>query len=145
MEREIVVAWLLPGGDSLALAIYFLLTMLRFISIASLALGALAPLAAEAASSCVHASFYGHGDGFHGQRAADGSRFNAQGLTTAHRSLPFGTRLRVTNPATNKSVVVTVTDRGPFIAGRSLDLSYGAFSRIASPSQGVARVCISKV
>ena len=119
--------------------------MLRFLLPASLALGALAPLAAEAASSCVHASFYGVGDGFHGQRAADGSRFNAHGLTTAHRSLPFGTRLRVTNPATNKSVVVTVTDRGPFIAGRTLDLSYGAFSRIASPSQGIAKVCISKV
>ena len=112
---------------------------------ASFAFGALAPLAAEAASSCAHASFYGVGDGFHGLRAADGSRFNAHGLTTAHRSLPFGTRLRVTNPANNRSVTVTVTDRGPFIAGRSLDLSYGAFSRIASPSQGVARVCFAKL
>jgi hypothetical protein len=60
-------------------------------------------------------------------------------------SLPFGTRLRVTNPANNRSVTVTVTDRGPFIAGRSLDLSYGAFSRIASPGQGVARVCFAKL
>jgi rare lipoprotein A len=119
--------------------------MLRFITITSLALGALAPLAVEAKSSCAHASFYGVGDGFHGQRAADGSRFNAHGLTTAHRSLPFGTRLLVTNPSTNKSVTVTVTDRGPFIAGRSLDLSAGAFARIASLSQGVAKVCFSKV
>jgi hypothetical protein len=60
-------------------------------------------------------------------------------------SLPFGTRLLVTNPANNRSVTVTVTDRGPFIAGRSLDLSYGAFSRIASPGQGVARVCFAKL
>jgi rare lipoprotein A len=102
-------------------------------------------LAVEAASSCAHASFYGVGDGFHGLRAADGSRFDAHGLTTAHKTLPFGTRLRVTNPANNKSVTVTVTDRGPFIAGRSLDLSYGAFSRIASPGQGVARVCFARV
>lgn len=129
-----------------ALANYFSKQVLKTILLsASLAFGALAPAAVEAASSCVHASFYGVGDGFHGLRAADGSRFDAHGLTTAHRSLPFGTRLRVTNPANNRSVTVTVTDRGPFIAGRSLDLSYGAFSRIASPSQGVARVCFAKL
>ena len=129
-----------------ALANYFSKQVLKTILLsASLAFGALAPLAAEAASSCAHASFYGVGDGFHGLRAADGSRFDAHGLTTAHKTLPFGTRLRVTNPANNRSVTVTVTDRGPFIAGRSLDLSYGAFSRIASPSQGVARVCFAKL
>jgi rare lipoprotein A len=129
-----------------ALANYFSKQVLKTILLsASFAFGALAPLAAEATSSCAHASFYGVGDGFHGLRAADGSRFNAHGLTTAHRSLPFGTRLLVTNPANNKSVTVTVTDRGPFIAGRSLDLSYGAFSRIASPGQGVARVCFAKL
>ena len=129
-----------------ALANYFSKQVLKTILLsASLAFGALAPLAAEAASSCAHASFYGVGDGFHGLRAADGSRFNAHGLTTAHKTLPFGTRLRVTNPANNRSVTVTVTDRGPFIAGRSLDLSYGAFSRIASPGQGVARVCFAKL
>jgi rare lipoprotein A len=119
--------------------------LFRSLLFASIAFGALAPVAVEAKSSCAYASYYGLGDGFHGQRAADGSRFNAHGLTTAHRFLPFGTRLRVTNPATNRSVIVTVTDRGPFIAGRSLDLSYGAFSRIASPSQGVAKVCFAKV
>jgi hypothetical protein len=57
--------------------------------------------------------------------------------------LPFGTRLRVINPSNNKTVMVTVTDRGPFVPGRSLDLSYGAFAQIASPSQGVAKVCYS--
>ena len=129
-----------------ALAHYSPKTVLKTILLSAfIALGALAPAAVEAASSCSHASFYGLGDGFHGLRAADGSRFNAHGLTTAHRSLPFGTRLRVTNPANNKSVTVTVTDRGPFIAGRSLDLSYGAFARIASPGQGVAKVCFAKL
>ena len=129
-----------------ALANYFSKQVLKSIFLSAfIALGALAPLAAEATSSCAHASFYGVGDGFHGLRAADGSRFDAYGLTTAHRSLPFGTRLLVTNPANNKSVTVTVTDRGPFIAGRSLDLSYGAFARIASPGQGVAKVCFARV
>jgi rare lipoprotein A len=129
-----------------ALANYFSKQVLKTIFLSAfIALGALAPAAVEAKSSCAHASFYGVGDGFHGLRAADGSRFDAHGLTTAHKTLPFGTRLRVTNPANNKSVTVTVTDRGPFIAGRSLDLSYGAFSRIASPGQGVAKVCFAKL
>jgi rare lipoprotein A len=129
-----------------ALANYFSKQVLKSIFLSAfIAFGALVPAAVEAASSCAHASFYGVGDGFHGLRAADGSRFDAHGLTTAHKTLPFGTRLRVTNPANNKSVTVTVTDMGPFIAGRSLDLSYGAFSRIASPGQGVARVCFARV
>ena len=116
-----------------------------FFLLTSIALGAFAPNAVEAASVCSYASFYGVGDGYHGLQAADGSRFNAYGLTTAHRSLRFGTRLLVSNPINGKTVVVTVTDRGPFIAGRNLDLSYGAFSRIANPGQGVARVCHSVI
>ena len=119
--------------------------MLRFLLSASLACGTLVPSAAEASSSCGHASHYGVGDGYHGRIAADGSRFNAYGLSAAHRSLPFGTRLQVTNPANGKTVVVKVTDRGPFIAGRSLDLSAGAFSRIASLEQGIARICFTRV
>jgi hypothetical protein len=70
-----------------ALANYFSKQVLKtFFLSAFIALGALAPLAAEAASSCAHASFYGVGDGFHGLRAADGSRFDAHGLTTAHKT-----------------------------------------------------------
>lgn len=103
------------------------------------------PLAANAASGCTLASHYGVGDGYHGRTTANGERYNAYGLSTAHRSLPFGTRLRVTNQANGKSVIVRVNDRGPFVGGRSLDLSYGAFSSIASPGQGVARVCFSRV
>lgn len=111
---------------------------------ASIALGAFAPNAVEAASMCSHASFYGHGDGYAWQTMANGQTMNPQALTTAHRYLPFGTRLLVSNSNNGKNVVVTVTDRGPFIAGRELDLSYGAFNKIASPGQGVARVCWSK-
>lgn len=108
------------------------------------------PLAANAASGCGIASYYGTlGDGY-GYIAgrlttASGQRFIPSSLTTAHRSLPFGTRLRVTNQANGKSVIVRVNDRGPFVGGRSLDLSYGAFTKIASSGQGVARVCFSRV
>jgi rare lipoprotein A len=143
MEREIVVAWLLPGGDSLALAIYFLLTMLRFISIASLALGALAPLAVEAKSSCGIASWYG--PGFHGNLTASGERFNSRALTAAHKSLPFGSRVKVVNQATGRSVTIKINDDGPHVPGRIIDLSEGAFRQIASLGSGIAKVCISRV
>jgi len=98
------------------------------------------------AATCTGASFYGgHGDGFAWQTMANGQLMNPNAMITAHRSLPFGTKLRVTNQSNGKSVVVTVTDRGPFVGGRGLDLSLGAFAKIASPSQGVANVCYSRV
>jgi len=122
--------------------------MLRsiFTSLTATVLGiaGLAPNAAQAAS-CTQASHYGVGDGYHGRTTANGERFNAYGLTAAHKSLPFGTRVRVTNQANGKSVIVRINDDGPHVYGRSLDLSYGAFSQIASPSQGVASVCYSRV
>ena len=94
------------------------------------------------ASGCTDASFYGgHGDGYAWQTMANGRPMNPNSMIVAHRSYPFGTRLRVTNQSNGRSVLVTVSDRGPYIAGRHLDLSIGAFARIASPSQGVARVC----
>lgn len=91
------------------------------------------------------ASMYGLGDGYHGRRTASGEIFNTYGNSVAHRWLPFGTRLRVTNQSNGRSVIVRVNDRGPFVASRDLDLSYGAFSSIAPPSQGVANVCYSQV
>ena len=98
------------------------------------------------AASCSGASFYGaHGDGYAWRTTASGEPMNPSAMTTAHRYLPFGTRLRVTNPNNGKSVIVRVNDRGPFVGGRELDLSYGAFTRIASASQGVARVCYSRL
>ena len=105
----------------------------------------LAPVTAKAASGCSLASHYGIGDGYHGQITANGERYNAYGKTVAHRWLPFGTRLRVTNQSNGRSVIVRVNDRGPYIGDRDLDLSYGAFSSIASPSQGVANICYSRV
>ena len=115
--------------------------LFKTLSIFAIATVGLAPLQAKAASGCSLASHYGVGDSYHGQITANGERYNAYGKSVAHRWLPFGTRLRVTNQSNGRSVVVRVTDRGPFIASRDLDLSYGAFASIASPSNGVARVC----
>jgi rare lipoprotein A len=72
-----------------------------------------------------------------GHTTANGERFDPNGLTAAHKTLPFDTRVRVTNPANGKSVIVRINDRGPFIGGRCLDLARGAFVMIASISAGV--------
>jgi rare lipoprotein A len=81
------------------------------------------------------ASYYGNESG---SRTASGQRMNANAMTCAHRSLPFGTRLRVTHGG--RSVVVTVNDRGPFVRGRVLDLSTGAARAIGLTGAGVGRV-----
>ncbi|WP_018349508.1 septal ring lytic transglycosylase RlpA family protein [Longispora albida] len=84
-------------------------------------------------------SNYGNGDGFDGQRTASGEIFNASAMTAAHRTLKFGTQVRVTNPANGKSVIVRINDRGPYSGSRCLDLSAGAFQAIAPASQGVIK------
>ncbi|WP_352339359.1 septal ring lytic transglycosylase RlpA family protein [Psychrobacter sp. 16-MNA-CIBAN-0192] len=71
-----------------------------------------------------------YGSKFHGKRTASGSIFNMHSLTAAHKTLPFGTKVRVTNNKTKQSVIVKITDRGPFIRGRILDLSKAAASKI---------------
>jgi rare lipoprotein A len=81
------------------------------------------------------ASYYGNESG---SRTASGQRFNQNAMTAAHRSLPFGTKLKVTHGG--RSVVVTINDRGPFIRGRVLDLSTGAARAIGLTGRGVGRV-----
>ena len=77
-----------------------------------------------------------------GRHTASGQRFNPNGLTAAHRTLPFGTRLVVTNPHSGKSVTVTINDRGPFVRGVGLDLSAGAARMIGM--RGTGAVCMAK-
>jgi len=84
------------------------------------------------AAKTVRATWYGHE--LAGNRTASGEVFNPNGLTAAHRTLPFGTCLRVGNPKTGRSVAVRVNDRGPFTKGVSLDLSYGAARAIGMHS-----------
>jgi len=81
------------------------------------------------------ASFYGNESG---SKTASGQRFNQNAMTAAHRTLPFGTKLRVTHGS--RSVVVTINDRGPFIRGRVLDLSTGAARAVGLTGAGVGRV-----
>ncbi|MEH2311232.1 MAG: septal ring lytic transglycosylase RlpA family protein [Nostoc sp.] len=86
------------------------------------------------------ASYYGY-DGS-GNRTASGQRFNPEEMTAAHRSLPFGTQVRVTNTYNGRSVVVRINDRGPFIRGRIIDLSAGAARILGMMGSGVAQVHI---
>ncbi|MET7393148.1 septal ring lytic transglycosylase RlpA family protein [Dactylosporangium sp. NPDC005572] len=72
-----------------------------------------------------------------GSKTANGEKFDPDGLTAAHKTLPFNTKVRVTNLANGKSVVVRINDRGPFVTGRCLDLARGAFVQVASVSAGV--------
>lgn len=89
------------------------------------------------------ASFYARK--FSGHRTASGERLHHDSLTCAHRSYPFGTMLRVYNPANGKSVIVRVTDRGPFVRGRIIDLSWRAAKELGIIAQGVAMVTVQKV
>lgn len=87
------------------------------------------------------ASYYGHGDGFHGRRTANGEIFDAYGrMTAAHTTMRFGTKLRVVNRANGRSVVVRINDRGPYVGSRILDLSYVAAKELGMLSSGTARV-----
>ncbi len=77
---------------------------------------------------------------FNGRRTASGERFDNSDLTAAHRSLPFGSRVRVTNPANGRSVVVRVNDRGPFTRGRLIDVSRAAAEELGMVARGHADV-----
>lgn len=100
--------------------------------------------ATGAATTC-RASFYGRGDGTDGGPTASGERFNSEAMTAAHKTLPLGTRIRVTNKSNGQSVVVRINDRGPYISGRCLDLSAGAFDAIGNTGAGTMTVTIQRV
>jgi rare lipoprotein A len=88
------------------------------------------------------ASYYGNESG---SKSASGTQINPGALTAAHRSLPFGTKVRVTNQSNGRTVVVTINDRGPFVGGRLIDLSTSAAEVIGMKSAGVARVRLEVV
>jgi rare lipoprotein A len=91
-------------------------------------------------SKAGHASFYG--SEFAGHRTASGDRFDPNALTAAHRTLPLGTKVRVTNLHNGRSVLVTITDRGPYVRNREIDLSAGAARELKMVNRGVAQVLI---
>jgi rare lipoprotein A len=91
-----------------------------------------------------HASYYA--DRFNGKKTANGSRFSNSAYTAAHKKLPFGTRIKVTNEANGKFVIVKVTDRGPFVRTRELDLSKRAFMEITKhKGSGAMKVTIETI
>ena len=90
--------------------------------------------------SYMRVSYYSYG-----RRTASGEHFNPNGYTAASRTLPFGTRLRLTNPRTGRSVVVRVNDRGPFVRGRSLDLARGAARALGIIRQGTASLAVAQL
>lgn len=84
------------------------------------------------------ASYYA--DRFHGRRTASGDPYDRNAMTAAHRRLPFGTRLRVINLENGQAVEVRINDRGPFVAGRVIDVSYAAARKLGMLERGVVKV-----
>ncbi len=89
------------------------------------------------------ASWYGKP--YHGRQTASGRIYNMFELTAAHRTLPFGTRVRVTNLENGRTVVLTITDRGPFVSGRVLDVSLRAAQELRFQNKGLARVRVESI
>lgn len=102
-----------------------------------------APSTSKGPEQVGKASYYA--DKYHGRTTPSGEVFNQQALTAAHQSYAFGSRVKVTNIANNRSVIVTINDRGPFVHGRIIDLSKKAFSQIASVKQGVIEVTVERL
>jgi len=94
----------------------------------------------SASSQCGRASWYALTS-----RTASGERMNPSAMTAAHRSLPFGTKVRVTNKRNGKSVVVRINDRGPFVKGRVIDLSKAAARELGFVQSGHTAICMAKV
>ena len=109
--------------------------------VAAIAAAFLSSTAAYA--QCGGASWYG--PGFNGKRAASGEIFNENAMTAAHRSLPFGTKVMVTDQRTGNAIEVIINDRGPFHGGRIIDLSKAAATKLGFRNRGTTSVCLSQL
>ncbi|WDR01869.1 septal ring lytic transglycosylase RlpA family protein [Devosia algicola] len=115
----------------------------KFITTAAIAATVLFATTVSSFAQCGGASWYG--PGFNGKKAASGQIFNENAMTAAHRSLPFGTKLKVVDQRTGKYVQVTINDRGPFHGGRIIDLSKAAATKLGFRNRGTTSVCIEKM
>ena len=109
--------------------------------VAVLVAGLLSTTGAYAGDQCGGASWYS----LPGNRTASGDRMNPSAMTAAHKSLPFGTKVRVVDQRSGKSIQVTINDRGPFIKGRIIDLSKAAATKLGFRDAGHTKVCIELV
>lgn len=115
--------------------------MKKILVAAAVALACVSTSALPAFAQCGGASWYA----MSGSRTANGERMNPAAMTAAHKSLPFGTKLRVTDQSTGKTVVVRVNDRGPYVGGRIIDLSKAAATQLGIASRGHGKVCIAQI
>lgn len=122
---------------------HFIIFFLSLFMVACSSISAQSPAHLVGVKESGKASFYAMKYQF--RQTASGERFNQFASTAAHKTLPFGTRVKVTNVANNKSVVVKINDRGPFIKGRIIDLSRSAFSSIANLDSGVVSVTVEVI
>lgn len=133
-----------PGMRFHTLMICALSTLVALAGCSSLAPRPTQQIAQPGKVQVVRASHYG-GKDWDGRVTASGERFDSSRLTAAHRTLPFGSKLKVTNPRNGKSTIVTVNDRGPYTRGRALDLSLRAAQELDLTAEGVSEVQIEFV
>jgi rare lipoprotein A len=114
----------------------------KHIGVAALVTGLVLSFTGPALAQCGGASWYG--PGFHGRTAASGERFNQNAMTAAHKTLPFGTVVRVTDQRTGKSIKVKINDRGPYHGSRIIDLSKAAATKLGFRDAGTTKVCIER-
>ncbi|MHA6689520.1 septal ring lytic transglycosylase RlpA family protein [Devosia sp. A449] len=116
--------------------------MIRKVVSAAVIAAALLSFSTAAYAQCGGASWYG--PGFNGKQSASGEIFNENAMTAAHRSLPFGTKVRVTDQRTGAEIDVVINDRGPFHGKRIIDLSKAAATKLGFRNRGTTSVCISQ-
>lgn len=113
----------------------------NIVVIAGLVMAMTSTTGAFAGDQCGGASWYS----LPGNRTASGDRMNPSAMTAAHKTLPFGTKVRVVDQRTGKSILVTINDRGPFVGGRIIDLSKAAATKLGFRNAGHTKVCIERV
>jgi len=116
------------------------LASLRTVLSASVLFLMLGSISANAGSACGGASWYALRS-----KTASGERMNPSDLTAAHRTLPFGSKVKVTNQRNGRSIVVRINDRGPFVKGRVIDLSKGAANRLGFIGAGHTNICMARL
>ena len=113
------------------------------VKIYAIAFAICAMIGGEARAESGIASVYGNGDGYAGRKTASGARMNPNALTAAHRTLPFGSRVQVINKKNGRTAVVRISDRGPFVRGRIIDVTPAAARALGF--SGLAPVSINRV